>query len=233
MDLTGRNISASIKKRAFVFIGGLMPKVTEEYLETRRQAILEAAISCFTHKGFHQTTMDDICEEAELSPGAVYRYFTSKEEIIQAAVQEGPGLSLISWIDQEAVRFDDFLETMGMFTRLSYQRFEEGESTEAAMKLRLRAWAEALQNPIVREEVLKRWEHHLDLTKQMVSQAQEMGQINPDLDSEAVARVLQATSDGFTLLWTIGPKFDIWKFREVEMALYRGTFWIGEKISAD
>jgi AcrR family transcriptional regulator len=210
-----------------------MPKVTEEYLETRRQAILTAAISCFTNKGFHQTTMDDICEEAKLSPGAVYRYFTSKEEIIQTAVREGPGLNLLGWIDQEAVRFDDFLETMGMFTRLFYQRYEEGEATELAMKLRLRAWAEALQNPIVREEVLRRWEHHLALSEQMVRQAQELGQINPDLDPEAAARVIQAISDGFTLLWTIGPEFDIWKFREVEMAFYAGNFWIGEKISAD
>jgi AcrR family transcriptional regulator len=206
-----------------------MPKVTEEYLETRRQAILEAAISCFTHKGFHQTTMDDICEQAELSPGAVYRYFTSKEEIIQAAVQEGLGLNLVGWIEQEAVRFDDFLEVMEIFTSLSYQRYEEGEATESAMKLRLRAWVEALQNPIVREEVLKRWEHHLTLSKQVVRRAQELGQINPDLDPEAVALVLQAISDGFTLLWTVGLEFDIWKFKEVEMALYGGTFWSGEK----
>ncbi|HIN34796.1 MAG TPA: TetR/AcrR family transcriptional regulator, partial [Dehalococcoidia bacterium] len=33
---------------------------------------------------FHQTNIQDICKEAELSPGAVYRYFPSKDHIIAA-----------------------------------------------------------------------------------------------------------------------------------------------------
>ena len=61
-----------------------MPKVLPQYLETRRQQIIDAAAACFARSGFHRTTMQDICNEAELSPGAVYRYFQSKEDIIQA-----------------------------------------------------------------------------------------------------------------------------------------------------
>jgi AcrR family transcriptional regulator len=206
-----------------------MPKVTEAYLEARRQEILEAAITCFTRKGFHQTTMDEICEEAELSPGAVYRYFTGKNEIIQAAAGQAPNLDFQQWFEEEIERSDDFLKLNEMFTRMSYQRYEKGEATLMAMKLRLRAWAEALQNPEVRVEVLNRWEAHLALAEQMVRRAQELGQINPDLDPGAAARVIQAIGDGLTLQWTINPDFDIWQFREVEMALYGGTFWCGEK----
>lgn len=210
-----------------------MPKVTEAYLEARRQEILEAAITCFIRKGFHQTTMDNICDEAELSPGAVYRYFASKDEIIQAAVQTGRSSDLQHWIEEEVGRLDDFRKSMEMFTDLLYKRFEEGASTELVMKLRLCSWAEALQNPEVREEVLSRWDSHLALGEQMVRRAQELGQINPALDAGAAARVLQAISDGFTLLWTIDPEFDIWKFREVELALYGGKFWCGEDESSD
>src|SRR5690606_20597809 len=66
-----------------------MPKVMPEYLELRRQQILDAAAACFSRRGFHPTTMQDICKEAELSPGAVYRYFPSKESIIQAMCERG------------------------------------------------------------------------------------------------------------------------------------------------
>ena len=52
-----------------------MPKVTEAHLEARRQQILDAASACFSRQGFHQTTMQGICREVDLSPGAVYRYF--------------------------------------------------------------------------------------------------------------------------------------------------------------
>jgi AcrR family transcriptional regulator len=63
----------------------MAPKVTEAHVEARREQILEAAAACFSRKGFHQTTMQDICEAAQLSPGAVYTYFPSKESIITAA----------------------------------------------------------------------------------------------------------------------------------------------------
>src|SRR3989304_6177982 len=56
-----------------------MPKVTEAHLEARRSQILDAAWTCFARKGYHQATMQDICQESGLSPGAIYRYFESKE----------------------------------------------------------------------------------------------------------------------------------------------------------
>src|SRR5690242_15007919 len=62
-----------------------MPKVSEQHMEARRQQIIDAAYRCFARKGFHQTTMRDIYEEAGLSPGAVYHYFSSKADIIEAS----------------------------------------------------------------------------------------------------------------------------------------------------
>jgi AcrR family transcriptional regulator len=61
-----------------------MPKVSQKYLDDRRSEILDAAIVCFSRDGFHRTTMKDIVRESGLSPGAIYNYFRSKEEIIEA-----------------------------------------------------------------------------------------------------------------------------------------------------
>lgn len=52
--------------------------------DRRRREILRAATRCFVRHGFHQTTMDQICVTAGLSPGAVYRYFRSKHAIIES-----------------------------------------------------------------------------------------------------------------------------------------------------
>lgn len=49
--------------------------------ERRRQQILSAAKSLFAKRGFHQTTMEEIANEAELSPGTLYLYFKSKDEL--------------------------------------------------------------------------------------------------------------------------------------------------------
>src|SRR6187399_1898615 len=48
----------------------------------RRDEILAAAQRCFVRSGFHQTSMQEICAEAGMSPGNLYRYFPSKESLI-------------------------------------------------------------------------------------------------------------------------------------------------------
>src|SRR5947199_7682663 len=65
-----------------------MPKVSEEHLDRRRRQVVDAAVACFAREGFHRATMHDICREAGLSPGAVYRYFSGKQEIIEAIAAE-------------------------------------------------------------------------------------------------------------------------------------------------
>ena len=49
--------------------------------EQRRSAILRAARKEFFEKGFRAVTVDSIARRAELSKGAIYLYFKSKEEI--------------------------------------------------------------------------------------------------------------------------------------------------------
>src|SRR3954454_5040443 len=53
----------------------------------RRAGILEAAERCFSRSGFHKASMQDICAEAGMSAGNLYRYFRSKETIIAAIAE--------------------------------------------------------------------------------------------------------------------------------------------------
>ena len=68
-----------------VFKGKKMKEVTAKRKEGERQeriqSILRAGGKLFLKKGYINTTMRDICAEAELSTGAVYFYFKGKEEI--------------------------------------------------------------------------------------------------------------------------------------------------------
>lgn len=54
----------------------------------RRSQILGAAMACFARKGLHQTTMQDISEQAGISVGLIYRYFESKEQVIATMAEE-------------------------------------------------------------------------------------------------------------------------------------------------
>ena len=63
-----------------------MPKVSEAHREGRREQIIAAAWQCFSRKGIHATSMEDLIQEAGLSAGAVYTYFKGKEQLILSAV---------------------------------------------------------------------------------------------------------------------------------------------------
>jgi len=53
----------------------------EREKERRRQQIMVAARRVFSNTSFNKATMEDIAQEAELSPGTIYLYFKNKEEL--------------------------------------------------------------------------------------------------------------------------------------------------------
>jgi AcrR family transcriptional regulator len=63
-----------------------MPKISDQQRQARRDQILAASWQCFSRKGIHATSMEEIIREANLSAGAVYLYYKSKDELIFAAI---------------------------------------------------------------------------------------------------------------------------------------------------
>jgi TetR/AcrR family transcriptional regulator, repressor for uid operon len=59
-----------------------MRRANVQLQSDRRAEILAAAERCFVRSGFHQASMHEICIEAGMSPGNLYRYFPSKEALI-------------------------------------------------------------------------------------------------------------------------------------------------------
>ncbi len=49
--------------------------------ELRRDQIINAARKVFSSKGYNTATMEEIADQAELSPGTLYLYFKNKEEL--------------------------------------------------------------------------------------------------------------------------------------------------------
>jgi TetR/AcrR family transcriptional repressor of uid operon len=92
-----------------------LPKVTPEHMEARKNAVLDAALTCFTRKGFHRTTMQDICRECGLSPGAIYRYFRSKRALIEGVHERSTAqdAALIAAVGGSAPNIVAALETLG------------------------------------------------------------------------------------------------------------------------
>lgn len=64
--------------------------MTREYLvaDERKARIRDAAAELFASRGFHATSVEDICRAAGLSPGGLYRHYASKRHIVVAIVED-------------------------------------------------------------------------------------------------------------------------------------------------
>lgn len=65
-----------------------MPKLADATRTGRRADILAAALACFARRGYHETTMAEVAEAAEVSKGTPYLYFPSKEALFIALHDE-------------------------------------------------------------------------------------------------------------------------------------------------
>lgn len=59
---------------------------------SRRDHIIDVAITLFCEHGFHATGVDTIMREAKVSKKTLYNHFRSKDELILAALQQYDGL---------------------------------------------------------------------------------------------------------------------------------------------
>lgn len=70
-----------------------------------RETILDAALGLFSHKGYHDTRMDEIAEASHTSKGAIYFHFPNKEKLFLALVDQFAALlerRIIEAIEHEA-----------------------------------------------------------------------------------------------------------------------------------
>jgi len=79
----------------------------------RRSTIMDAAVSFFAEKGFQATTLDEIALAAEFGKGTIYNYFSSKEEIYAAIIEDVSKnmVEIIQNADSSSEKLTEFLET--------------------------------------------------------------------------------------------------------------------------
>jgi AcrR family transcriptional regulator len=126
-----------------------MPKISDERRAERRAAILAAARASFEINGLHAATMDDIIRRSGLSAGAVYSYFPSKDELIEAALASSMAdlAEILAPIFAHAPPLPP-AELIGQTTAAiqHFSRQDGGDRTRIAMH----GWSEAVRNAKLR-----------------------------------------------------------------------------------
>jgi len=189
-----------------------MPKLKPATQRARREHILDAAEVCFAHSGFHRTTMQDICKEALISPGALYVYFASKEDLIAGIAERDRA--------EFAERFAELSaapEFMKALSSLGERYFAEEPAYKRTMGIEI--GLESTRNAKVGAMYRSVDRFVLDSFEKLFQRLVDEGRIAPELDIPTVAKVFSIIGDGMFMRRATDPEFDAKAVMPTVMAL--------------
>ena len=186
-----------------------MRKIDLKLHEIRRLQILDAALKCFVKHGFHQASMKQICETAKMSPGNVYRYFRSKDEIILAASDYES-----DWIIKAIGKLEKSKNLSKAITRLLI-KIIKSESDPDTSKLLIEIYAESTRNPILKQKFIENDLRDRVALANLIRLAQTDGRASPKVDPDQIAEAVVALVDGYTTRIVLNPDFNLRKAEPV------------------
>ena len=178
-----------------------MARVSQAHLDARRQQIVAGARRCFARSGFHATSMQDVLKEVGLSSGAGYRYFRSKDELIQAVAAEAftaiRDAFASATLDTPLRPLDEVLSSV-LSRALEEQARQAGaENSGAFAELILQVWGETLRNEQLADTLRQGYDDMRAVWADLVRAYQDEGRLPTDIPTDHVVRTMMALAQGF------------------------------------
>ncbi len=167
----------------------------------RRRAILAAAERAFARHGFHAATMQHVAVEAGMSPGNLYRYFRSKDAIVEGLCERDQEELAGDVVDLAAG--DDVVA--GIEALLRRRLIEEPREN---LGLVVEVWAEAARNPAI-AAIQRKIDHLVEQRLAATFEAaKRRGAAAPDLDVDGAVRGTMMIGAGLFKRFILAADFD-------------------------
>ena len=185
--------------------------------EGRRALILEAAERAFVRLGFHAATMAQVAEEAGMSAGNLYRYFPSKEAIVEGLCER-----------DQAERAAAFAVLAGAgdlhaAMRASLDKHVLNCAPDKARMI-LEIWAEAARNPRVAQFAYALDRDVIEGMASLFDLAKSCGAAAAGVDSRFAASLMFTLVAGLFKRRAAEPQFDVAAERRMALGVLEGLF---------
>jgi len=173
--------------------------------EERQEQIINAAIICFSRKGYHLTTMDDIVAESGLSKGSLYWHFKNKKDVLISAMKwyfDQIAVNLLPVIDQIPSVTDRLQTLLAIFAGVM-------ASDEPFLRVFIDFYAQSRHDSEFEKALQDMMYPYLDLITAHIQQGVDNGELKP-INARQLAVSLMAAYDGMFLYVTLlgSDKFD-------------------------
>ncbi len=169
--------------------------------QDRKNRILDAAERCFARQGFHKSTMQDVAAECTMSPGNLYRYFSSKDDLVAGLAER----------DRERFMRDVAGLTAAVDPRSTFEALGRLHLVEAPVEkavLMMELWAEGARNPRI-GAICRAMDHEVHgIMTAFVAHWRNLEGMTSPTPAEQVAALMMILSDGLFRQRASAPDFN-------------------------
>jgi AcrR family transcriptional regulator len=169
----------------------------ERKKEETKERILKAAFDLFRKHGVEATTVDQICESADVAKGTFFNYFPRKEELF--------GYLGEVWVDEAEQRVAESMEKgpptweQARDTFIGFAAYYEED--RALGKYMAQEWSRSRFDPA--DEVCRRWD---ELGQRVIGLLQSRGELRPDVAPSLIHRILGDVYHDTIVSWLESPE---------------------------
>lgn len=153
-----------------------MAGIRETKKKETRQAIMQAAVTLFSEKGFEKTSIEELAKAAGIGKGTIYGYFQTKSDILHAFCEdelETLHVELTTNADKEI----PILQQM-----VSIYMSEFNQITQNREFARIFMQQTAFPRDVDMEKHLANEDNYFKLLFPLLEKAQERGELRRDID---------------------------------------------------
>ena len=164
--------------------------------EEKRRVILDAAVRVFARKGFHESRVGDIAEEAGVAHGLLYHYFASKDEVLETIFREH-WTALLERIHAVEASGDPPVEQLRGIVRAMFHGWLREPDVVRVVIREIARTAEV-------EEHVGELVKPIGAIRRVIGEGQASGEFRRDLDADTAAVIVYGAIDELITGWVLG-----------------------------
>lgn len=200
----------------------MAPKTSDVQRAARRRQVLDAAFVCFARDGFHRTSMDDIVRESGMSPGAIYGYFSGKQELITAIVEERHRQERA--INERALAQPDPMAALEQLLR-EYRLWLADPGERMRRRVGVEMWAEASRGTSLHQEIVEGVDAARSAVATLLGRIADKGVMSPRTDLDTASRALVALFQGLILQLSWNEETDLDEYLKIVESFVRNVIF--------
>ncbi len=171
-----------------------------------KNTILNVSLSLFTQNGYDATSVAEICRQAQVSKGAFYHHFPSKQDLFLAL--------MTSWLNEVSESFRASVESSQNIPLAIENIADQSRSLYDALQdgfpILLEFWRQANNDPEIWQQAIAPYRRFLSFFADAIQTGIQAGDFDESLDPDCSARIIMAVAMGLLLQASFDPEYEKW-----------------------